>query len=257
MATLSELYNKLVSSVYEDDMRSQEYYLSMVEDQRKIPVNYLLERGALFIPNKDYIRYYLGSAADTYNLGFYDGDYCNWTLFVIFPITDLVGDVVGIVGWDANNKNRELTEGEVGLPMYNVSNKHIFQKDRYFLSDVELLHREFDKRILFVVDGVFDSIALNYRGIPAISLLGSMVSREVLYFLRWYKCIYTLQDNDTAGTNLYKRLAKALPKVHRVFQSGAKDIEELLRGDGEDGPITKQIKSLLTSPVYGDTYLKL
>ncbi len=254
--TLNELYNRLVDAVYEDDTKSQCYYLSMIESHRHIPVDYLMRRGALFIPNNEYIRHYLGSDANTYGAGLYDGDYCQWALFMLLPITDLVGDVVGLVGWDAQNKNKELTEGQLGLPMYKVSSKLVFPREKYFLTDVDLLKRQFDKRAIFIVDGVFDSVALNYRGIPAISLLGSMVSKEVLYFLRWYKHVYTIQDNDEAGTKLYLRLKKALPRVCRVFQNRTKDIEELLRGDGEDGPVTKQLKAIVEEGPSYDVYLR-
>lgn len=254
--TLNELYTTLLESVYADDLRSQRYYLSMVEDLRKISVDYLIDRGGMFIPNNDYIRHYLGADASTWGAGLYEGEYCPWALFVIFPIMDLVGDVVGIAGWDAQNKNKELTEGAVGLPMYKVSSKNVFSKEKYFLTDVGLLRSQFDKRAVFIVDGVFDSISLNYRGIPTVSLLGSMVSPEVLYFLRWYKHVYTIQDNDAAGNSLYLRLKRALPSVHRVFQNKTKDIEELLRSDGIDGPITRQIRGILVDTPRDDVYLK-
>lgn len=257
MATpsINELYTTLVERVYEDDAASQRHYLSMVESHRHIPVDYLMQRGAVFIPNNDYIRHYLGSSADAYGAGLYEGEYCPWALFVILPIMDLVGDVVGLVGWDAQNKFKELEEGAKGLPMYKVSNKLTFARDKYFLSDIDLLRSKFDSRTIFIVDGVFDSVALNYRGLPAISLLGSSVSSEILYFLRWYKNVYIIQDNDTAGTKLYLRLKKALPRVYRVFQDRSKDIEELLRTDGVDGPLTQQLLGLLTQPAEDDYYL--
>lgn len=253
---LNRLYHKLVGEVYSDDAQSQYYYLSMIEEQRKIPVDYLMRRGALFIPNNDYIRHYLGAEADTWGVGLYEGEFCPWALFVILPITDLLGDVVGLVGWDAQNKYKEISEGVQGLPMYKVSSKLTFAREKYFLTDLDVLKEQFDSRTLFVVDGVFDSVSLNYRGIPAISLLGSSVSQEVLYFMRWFKHVYTIQDNDSAGTKLYFRLKKALPRVSRVFQGKMKDIEELLRTDGEDGPITRQLKDIVTSGTGFDVYLK-
>ncbi len=255
--TLNQLYNELVEQVYTDDEYSQRYYLSMIEDQRKIAVDYLMMRKCMFIPNNDYITHYLGVRAQTYSCGLYDGDNCMWALFMVAPILDLVGDVVGIVGWDAENKRKELEEGEKGLPMYKVSSKFVFPRERYFLSDIELLRQEFSKRVIFIVDGVFDSISLNYHGIPAVSLLGSSVSPEVLYFLRWYKYIYVVQDNDSAGMSLYARLAKALPRVYRVVQNKTKDIEELLRTDGLNGPVTKQLLDTLNNPVCADVRIKI
>lgn len=253
--TINELYTRLVSAVYEDDMQAQQYYLSVVESQRQISMDYMLERGFLFIPNNEYIKHYLGADAMAYGPELYAGDTCLWTLFVTIPITDLSGDVVGIVGWDALNKYKELEGEEQGLPMYKVSSKHVFKRERYFLTDVSVLKQTFSSRTVFITDGVFDSVALNYRGIPAVALLGSTFSPEVLYFLRWYRKIYVCADNDKAGLTLYSKLNRALPGVHRVIQGNTKDIEELLRTDGKDGPLTKLLLQGMSPKFSGDIIL--
>ena len=253
--TLHELYTRLVSEVYEDDIESQRYYLSVIETQRNISVDYLLERGFLFIPNNDYIRHYLGADCLTFGSELYAGESCIWTLFATIPIMDLSQDVVGLVGWDALNKYKESQGESLGLPMYKVSSKHVFPRDKYFLTDVPLLKRTFAHRTIFITDGVFDSVALNYRKIPAIALLGSTFSPEILYFLRWYKHIYVCADNDSAGLKLYNRLRTALPGVHRVVQGKSKDIEELLRGEDVNGSVTKQLLSALGNPVGADIIL--
>lgn len=239
-ANFNAVYSKLVDLVYSDDLHSQQIYLSLIEDQRKIPVDYLVERGCLFIPNNEYIRHYLGGEADTFGCELYAGDRCLWTLYVLLPITDLSEDVVGLVGWDVQHKFQEINEGQKGLSMYRVSSKNVFQRERFFLTDVPLLRRTFEQRTVFITDGVFDSVSLNYRGIPAIALLGSTFSPEILYFLRWYSKIFVVADNDTAGLKLYNTLRKSLPNVYRVIQNQTKDIEELLRTDGKTGPITQQ-----------------
>lgn len=247
----------LFSKVMDDDISSQRYYLNVVETQRKISVDYLLEQGALFIPNNDYITHYLGARALQHNLGLYYQEQCSWALFVVLPIRDLTGTVVGLVGWDAYNKYKEIAEGEVGLASYKVSAKAIFNRDRYFLTDVSCVERQFQYRTIFVTDGVFDSVALNYRGIPAVALLGSTFSKEVLYFLSWFEHIYVCADNDKAGMSLVKRLSRSLSGVHALLQGKTKDIEELLRGDGLDGPVTQQLKSLLVNPIDRDVSLQI
>lgn len=255
--TLHELYMELFEKVMEDDLSSQEYYLSMVADQRKIPVEYLLSIGALFIPNNDYISHYLGSDAKNSMAGLYYEEMCPWTLFVVLPVRNLAGDIVGLTGWDAYNKYRELTEDVEGLVTYRVSAKSVFPKEKYFLSDIECLKRNFASRVVFVTDGVFDAVALNYRNVPAIALLGSTFSKEVLYYLSWYKYIYVCADNDSAGITLYKKLSRALKNVYCVSQNRTKDIEELLRTDGVEGPITAQLRELVSNPSPYNVRLKL
>lgn len=256
-ATLNELYNTLVERVYADDLQSQITYLSLIADMRQVSVDYLLSRGMLFIPNNDYIHYYLKSDADAWGPGLYESGHCPWTLFAVLPIVDLVGDTVGLVGYDVQNKWKAENEGLEGLPMYKVSGKLTFQRDRYFLSDIDVLRSEYSRRVLFIVDGVFDSVALNYRGLPAISLLGSTVSKEVLYFLRWYQNIYVITDNDAAGNSLLKRLRKSLPRAFQVTQNKCKDIEQLLRTDGKDGPITNQLREIVRSRPNEDVRLRM
>lgn len=256
MDTLDQLYMELYDKVIEDDLASQRYYLSMVADQRKIPVDYLLELGALFIPNNEYIEHYLGKKVHGSLTGFYYDGSCPWCLFVILPVRNLAGEVKGLVGWDAYNKYREVSEGAQGLVSYRVSPKSVFPREKYFLSDVDCLKRTFSKRVVFVTDGVFDTVALNYRGIPSIALLGSSFSKEIIYFLSWYKAIYVCADNDNAGLSLVRKLSRSLKNVHRIVQNRTKDIEELLRYDGVDGPITKQLMALLDSPFASDVILK-
>lgn len=252
----NEIYSRFITQVYEDDMESQNYYLSVIETQRYIPVSYLIERGCAFIPNNDYIRHFLGDDVNHFGLELYNGDRCLWTLYVVIPITDLTGDIVGLVGWDVLHKYQEQTEGRTDLSMYKVSSKNVFKKEHFFLSDVQVLRKTFDSRVIFITDGVFDSIALNYRGIPAIALLGSTFSPEVLYFLHWYKRVYVCSDNDAAGVKLYNMLKRSLNGVYRVIQNKTKDIEELLRTDGPDGPITQQLRSIMKSGISGDVILR-
>lgn len=254
--SLNTLYSELFQRVMEDDEASQRYYLSMIESQRHISVDYLLQIGALFIPNNDYIRHYLGDRVKDSIAGLYYGDTCPWTLFVVIPIRDLSGDIKGLVGWDAYNKFKEVSEGAQGLVSYRVSAKSVFPRERYFLSDIECLKRNFSYRVVLVTDGVFDCVSLNYRDLPAIALLGSSFSPEILYFLGWYSHVYVCADNDKAGLSLFNKLSRALPNVHRIIQHSTKDVEEYLRPDGVDGPTTKRLQELVRNPCGSDIYLQ-
>lgn len=253
---MDAMYRLLLQRVYEDDEGAQRYYLSMVETQRHISVDYLIERGCMFIPNNDYITHYLGNDAYQWGLEFYRDDRCLWTLFVLIPVTDLSGEVVGLVGWDAQNKYKEISEGAQGLQMYSGSSKNVYAKEKFFLSDVALLKKRFPSRTIFITDGAFDSISLNYHGIPALALLGSTFSTENLYFLRWYRNVFVCADNDPAGSKLYRKLKSSLPNVHRVWQGQTKDIEELLRRDDAD-TIVQQFQDAMQGTARGDIYLKI
>ena len=139
--------------------------------------------------------------------------------------------------------------------MYRTSSKIVMNKIHHFLTDVDVIESTFNKGVLFVVDGVFDAVSLNSIGIPAIALLGSNTSTTLYYFLRWYSYIYVIPDNDSAGSNLLKRLKQAVPNVHGVFQSKTKDIDELLKLKPDT--TKKQLFSLMSDPIPGDVYLKV
>lgn len=252
--TFNEFYMKFVTLVYDDDLDSQRYYLSMVEEHRKIPVEYLLSLGAVFVPNNDYITHYMGRISEVPDFDLYRDGYCLWTHFVVFPVRNLIGDIVGLTGWDAGNKFKEISTGEKGLSMYKVSGKRLFKREKFFLSDTSLLKSSFDKRVIFITDGVFDCISLSYRGIPTIALLGSTISNEILYFLQWYNFVYVVSDNDSAGVSLYRRIKQAIPSTYRIMQSKTKDIEELLRSDS-DCAITNKFREILNNPVAMDVNL--
>lgn len=253
----NEMYQRMISQIRDEDLYEQQQYLSIVEEQRHISVEYLLKLGCFFVPNNEYIRYHIGEMANNYSFGWYIDNECLWNNFVILPVYDLLGSVVGVTGWDAYNKYLEVSEGKEGLRMYRHSSANVFTKEKYFFCDPTVLHNTFASRTVFICDGVFDAVALNYRGIPAIALLGSTFSKENLFFLRWYKNIYVCADNDTAGLELYAKLAKSVSGVYRVMQNKTKDIEELLRSDGINGPITQQLVGLLKASKGYDVVLKL
>lgn len=251
---LNECYNLLVELAYNQDYSKQREWISVITTQRNISVDYLMSRKCLFIPNEHYITDLIGESAQSPTLGFYFNGELLWQLYFIFPVTDLTGTIVGISGWDAYSKFKvETSEKNLSLPMYKVSNSSIMDKGAYFMCDHNLLREQFSKRVIFVVDGVFDGLSLSEKGIPNICLLGSNITQSTIYFLGFYNYIYVLHDNDDAGIKLYHSLKRKLPNVYRITQVYTKDIEELLRDD-ENG-ISNQLQTLLGNPIKGDINL--
>lgn len=260
-------YRRLTEVAYSEDYEAQCKWLGALSEVRKISVEYLIDRGCVFIPNASYVADCIGEECLSDNMmGFYLGGRPLWQLYYILPITNLVGNVVGIVGWDAYGKYQaglresgesNRSEAFLGSGFYRVSGKYVFRRDKYFLADVKLLNESYEaapkgKRVVFVVDGVFDEVSLGEKGLPAICVLGSTVSNEVLYFLRFYDYVYVISDNDDAGLKLYESMKRAIPGVYRVIHNKTKDIEERLRsGDG----VKERLQELVTIPFKGDVYL--
>jgi len=80
--------------------------------------------------------------------------------------------------------------------------------------------------IVYVVDGIWDSITLNFLGFPCISLMGSRVSEYISKILALYKRLILVADNDKAGVDLFIDLSKSLFKIEFANYSktvGCKD----------------------------------
>lgn len=241
----SEFAQNLIDKIYTDDIQSQEYYLNYVAAIRQVPIDYLKSIGAFFVPNNDYIYHYGGKESLNIDFDLYYSGNCVWTHFLIIPIRTFSGIIVGFVGWDMNNSLKK-ENGAVDLPTYRTSGKRVFDKNSYFLTDANVLKKTFNKSTVFVVDGVFDSISLNCRGIPAISILGSYPSPIQLYALHWFEHIYIISDNDEAGYKMYSRIKHAIPRTVRITQTKTKDIDDFLKAYPEVAE--KYLSNLLDNP---------
>lgn len=254
--TLNDFYSQLLQRVFATDFEEQLTYLSVVADTRHIPVEWLVEQGIFFIPNNDYVTYHMGVGAKDPDYGFYLNGDCIWNQFVVIPVRDLANKVVGLTGWDAKNKYLVEYKGEVGLPMYKVSGKYLFNREDRFLTIPTLLRDKFSCGTIFLVDGVFDCLSLCQKGVPTIAMLGSTLSGTVAYFLRWYRKVYVVKDNDDAGNKLLQRVRAMVPSVRAVIQSKTKDIEEYLRDDTLSNHAISVFEKVMASEVdLGDIVL--
>ena len=89
--------------------------------------------------------------------------------------------------------------------------------------------------IVYVVDGIWDSITLNFLGFPCISLMGSRVSEDISKILALYKHLILVADNDKAGVDLFIDLSKRFKNVSRIkVPTPAKDIDEFHNKVGDE-----------------------
>lgn len=248
--SFSNFCSELVNKIYKDDTQSQDYYLKFISAARQVPIEYLKSIGAFFVPNNDYLFYYGGNASLKYEYDIYRDGSCVWTHFLVIPVKTLSGKIVGFVGWDAYNSLKQQ-EGIPDLTTYRTTSKTVFNKNNYFLTDPLVLKNTFNTKSIFVVDGVFDSITLNSREIPTISLLGSYPSSLHYYFLQWYEHIYVLTDNDNAGSFLYKNIHRAIPRTVKLIQSETKDIDDFFKL--HPNYAENKLKEILSNPVYYNT----
>jgi len=153
---------------------------------------------------------------------------------LLIPITTPSGFYISYVAYDviAQIETRQTGEKKPSYiaPKDARKDSLVFVPDNHWAQVTE-------SDIIYVVDGVWDSITINYLGLPAMALLGSRVSDDITKILRLYKKIILVQDNDKAGVSLFIELSKHFCNVSRVQipASIAKDIDEFHNktSDGE------------------------
>ncbi len=91
-----------------------------------------------------------------------------------------------------------------------------------------------DSQEVFVVEGVFDWLALLKWGYPALALVGTHVRPAAVSALSGFERVYLLLDNDEAGQAAAEGLAQVLQgRGVTMTLPGVKDVAELAtRGDG-------------------------
>ena len=91
-----------------------------------------------------------------------------------------------------------------------------------------------DSREVFVVEGVFDWLALLKWGYPALALVGTHARPEVLRALAGFERVYVVFDTDQAGRLAAEELVRGMGgRAACITLQGVKDVAELAtRPDG-------------------------
>lgn len=230
---LSEVLEKGFEKVYEDDMESQVNYITTIaKDVREMEPDVIFDMNGVFIPNAEYMRYYWGVKIMEPRYDCYRSiDECNWSNCLIFPIRDILDNIVGIVGFNPINKLMGKENGEIRLNAYRHSSKSVFNKGLYFFTMKGILKRAIEEGYLIIVDGVFDSINCCGNGLLAAATLGSILSDEQKAILSFIKTIYVASDNDEAGLSLARQIKSAHKDVRVLKFNKFKDVDGVLKSE--------------------------
>ena len=153
---------------------------------------------------------------------------------MVFPITDLAGNVVGLAGYNPHNYLQAKETGDKSLNYYGYSNKDLFVKGNYLYCLDGVYKKALAQGYLIITDGLFDCLSLSSYGYLAAALLGSNVNEQVLAQLTFIDRIILAHDNDEAGLRLARFLTKKLNNVVCVKQKYTKDVDDLLKTSYKD-----------------------
>lgn len=238
-----------IAKIYEADLESQKHYIETIGKLRYIDFDFIKSIGGFFVPNNDYMHTHFGSIVleggmDLYN---FDG-LCKWHDHLVFPITDSLGQIVGLVGYNPLSKLMKQSNEENGTSYeiphkYSHSSKYVFTRGRYLFIPLgydKMLNSDY----LILTDGVFDAISFSSLGFVSASALGSNLTKEIMFILSFVKNLYVAHDNDNAGMDFYKKIQKHFPNAKSIRQDKYKDIDEYIKNTDRTRFIDFMNKSL-------------
>lgn len=228
-----------IERIYNEDFESQQVFIrEWVKGCRTSPHEILFKAKAFYVPNNDYMFNYFGSDSLSSRYDIYNWDkQCIWHGNIVFPIRSVAGTIVGFAGFDPEIKLKKM-RGEVILDnAYRYSVQEVFNRSHY----VYMLPGVFEKSVkdgyIVITDGIFDMTTLAHFGFNSGSLLGSILTDQILMVLGFIDRLYIAYDNDNAGLELFKKLNVYFPgRVFGVNQNVEKDIDGVL-----SGPYSKQM----------------
>lgn len=228
---VNEISKSGIECIYEKDRKSQEYYINTIcHDVRNMNPNIIWKADGIFIPNNDYLRYYFGEESTNPEYNFYDiyGE-CIWVNKLMFPIINVVDEIVGFVGFDPFRYLEVHETNNALLNYYTYSTKNVMRKGDYLFCLAGTYKKALRDGYLIVTDGVFDSLSIAGEGFNSAALLGSTVTDAIAAQLRFIDRVIVPVDNDEAGIKLFEKLSVIHPNVIFVKQGKLKDADDILK----------------------------
>ena len=141
----------------------------------------------------------------------------------VTPIRYPDGRVCTLVGWNPKSDSKYLT-----LPVDEFSKKHL-------LFGLDLALRT-STSYVYVVEGIFDCLALNSIGIPSVSVMGSSISSYQLAQLGMYPKgrVVGVPDRDICGRVVSGNVWKLSRYLTWSVSYPCKDMDDMVELVGED-----------------------
>ncbi|GAA0101639.1 hypothetical protein UT300012_23540 [Paraclostridium bifermentans] len=225
-----EMVEKGIERIYSEGLEAQQNYITKIarEVRHMKDPGILFEAKGFFVPNNDYMVYFFGEeildpSYDCYN---FDGN-CSWYGYLVFPMYDIVGRIIGFNGFNPRAKLLSLA-GE-GDQFYRHSGSVLLDKTSNMFGMKGVQQKAIEDGYLIITDGLFDTLSLANESLNAESLLGSNLSKNHLAFLAFVDRIYLAMDGDSAGLKLARALLRGHKGVSIMKWNKYKDIDGVLK----------------------------
>lgn len=233
----SEVMKEGIKSVYSSDMETQKDYMDFIcKRVRGMSSSDIVFRASgVFVPNNEYLQKFYPVEIINPDYGVYDSNgNCLWQGFIIFPIKNVVGDIVGLAGFSPQRYVEAHENQDWSINYYTYSTKKVFEKGKYLYCLDGVYRSALKDGYVLLVDGLFDCLSLTSEGYNAVALLGSSPTEEIIAQLRFINKVIIISDNDDAGIRLEHALQKKLKNVIFLHQGKTKDVDELLKTEEKE-----------------------
>lgn len=230
--SLDSVFKPMITKIWQEDADTQLEFLRIICESRQMPVFDMKKYDMFFVPNNDYLKFYGGQGILDWALGCYDDDDdCIWNNCLIFPIKNVVGEIVGLGGFNPFRYAQAHETQSWDIYYYQYSSKSVFTKGNYLYYAGDSFDKALDDGYLIVVDGLFDAISLNEAGFNAAAMMGSSVTDAIVLQLRFIPNVIVARDNDAAGAKLANTLVAKLKNCVVFNQLENKDIDGALKSE--------------------------
>lgn len=229
-----------IKSIWEKDKEYQTTCLrGILSNIRKVTdehianlhLNYLINQGAFYVHNHDYMKEHFGKLITEPHYGVYTvNGACRLAGRLAIPIRCFDGSVFGFIGYSSRPDNYPPEEIFI---KYLYPPKESFNKSRYFYITAEEYKKAVIDGYVCIVDGIFDKIILQCLGINAVSLCGSSLTEWHKRYLEFIRHKIVIADNDLAGRRLSTCCRRQLDNCVEFIQSSTGDVDSLIRSTKE------------------------
>lgn len=136
----------------------------------------------------------------------------------IFPVYDMLGNIIALIGWFPDKKK------------YITTPSKLFSKDCLFYGMEQIGVSGLGKKYI-LVEGIFDSLSVRSLGINCVAQMGISSSRYKSVMYSFFGGILGIPDNDAEGRNVVFEDGWKLPvnsKYLRWIGNNLKDIDNIV-----------------------------
>lgn len=161
-------------------------------------------------------------------LGYTDTPIKNFGDGFIIPSWSTTGKFLFCIN---HNKERNSGLDAKYINLYPTGKKELLSKFRFYGLDSTM--QALDIGYMCICEGIFDKLRLNSAGLPAVTTLGSQISKTQLRVLNRFDKCKLVGDNDVAGRKAQQILLKGLARTEQYIIPYEKDIDDLAKNKPE------------------------